>query len=78
MSLRTEMSWSVAGTAAQKREVEGRAARVVLLGRWDGQLASEHAREPHERAVRPVALTLENFDALMAQCVPAVCTTGTH
>jgi type VI secretion system protein ImpC len=72
MSLRTEMSWSVAGTAAPKREVEGRAARVVLLGRWDGQLASEHAREPHERAVRPVALTLENFDALMAQCVPVV------
>jgi type VI secretion system protein ImpC len=72
MSLRTEMSWSVAGTAAPKREVEGRAARVVLLGRWDGQLAPQHAREPHERAARPVALTLENFDALMAQCVPVV------
>jgi type VI secretion system protein ImpC len=72
MSLRTEMTWSVAGAAAQKREAEGRPARVVVLGCWDGQLSPEHARETHERAARPAALTLEKFDALMAQCVPVV------
>jgi type VI secretion system protein ImpC len=72
MSLRTEMTWSVAGAAAQKREAEGRPARVVVLGRWDGQVAPEQAREPHERPARPVAVTLEHFDALMAQCVPLV------
>jgi len=72
MSLRTEMTWSVAGTAAQKRKLEGRPARVVVLGRWDGQVAPEHAREPHERAARPLALTLDHFDALMAQGVPLV------
>lgn len=72
MSLRTEMTWSTPGAAARKREAEGRPARVVVLGRWDGQVASEQAREAHERAPRPLALTLENFDALMAQGVPVV------
>ena len=72
MSLRTEMSWSVPGAAARKREAEGRPARVVVLGRWDGQLAPEQARVPHERAARPVSLSLDHFDALLAQGAPVV------
>ncbi len=71
---RTGIELSVSGKSPgqARRQSEGRAARVIVIGRWDGGVASGQVRPPEDRVGRPVRVSLDTLEAQLDALAPTV------
>ena len=74
MTMRTGISLSVSGKhpGQAHREAQGQAARVIVIGRWDGGTGPAQVRPPEDRVARPVRITLDTLDEQLEALTPVV------